>query len=422
MKAQSVICSKSRFSSAGEAASWCRKNGFKTEKVDETETSYRFRQFPPDQCNGGIKTINLTEGVSATVCDAGTKVFLDFPFEVKRDEAGMYVKGYASQELWDKARDYIPAETHFKALTRFFENNTPICFMHIKRLEDGEVVFEKGGELEELAVIEDGLYVKVRPLPWVEPLIDLGLINGFSIGYKVYVIEEIDGGRKFVDWDLWEISLVDNPCNQGCYFESEVKMLPKGMQVRYDAARKALSVDGLGDDLMKGVVKFFHGLLGSDPTDRDEVKSAEEVMELSFKRESLAAESGGEDEVNPPTPQDEGGDMAEEVKGQTPEEIQDVEGTTEEEVKTDNRPRDLPEEGEGLSKLKEIIESERKSRDEALTALVGRVDGLESKFSELIDILAETPAGSTVLQVNGIEEEKARREEKADNPFKGIFG
>jgi hypothetical protein len=68
---QSVICAKSKFDSAEAAAKWCREHDFKgsVEGVDETEESYRFRQFDPGACQeDSHRTIELTEGVKAVIC------------------------------------------------------------------------------------------------------------------------------------------------------------------------------------------------------------------------------------------------------------------------------------------------------------------------------------------------------------------
>jgi len=74
-EAQTVICSKERFSSVSEASSWCREHGFRTDKVDPTDDSYRFRQFDPGDCAEGaldngetFATIRLDDGVQAVVC------------------------------------------------------------------------------------------------------------------------------------------------------------------------------------------------------------------------------------------------------------------------------------------------------------------------------------------------------------------
>lgn len=66
---QTLILSKSRFETVEEARNWIRDNDFKDEKLDETDESWRFRQFPPGDCqDDSFRTIELTEGVSAVIC------------------------------------------------------------------------------------------------------------------------------------------------------------------------------------------------------------------------------------------------------------------------------------------------------------------------------------------------------------------
>lgn len=66
---QSVICSKDTFDSPEAAAKWCADHDFKSDKVDETGQSYRFRQFDPAMCQtDSERTIDITDGVKAVVC------------------------------------------------------------------------------------------------------------------------------------------------------------------------------------------------------------------------------------------------------------------------------------------------------------------------------------------------------------------
>ena len=71
---QTIILSKEIFPTLEMAQAWAIENDFKTEKVDETETSWRFRQFEPTMCIvDSFATIELTTGVSATVCEPLTQ-------------------------------------------------------------------------------------------------------------------------------------------------------------------------------------------------------------------------------------------------------------------------------------------------------------------------------------------------------------
>ncbi len=65
---QTLIFSKDRFKTAAAARAWAKENGFKSNKVDETETSFRLRQKEPGTFQeGSFRTITLTDGVKAVV-------------------------------------------------------------------------------------------------------------------------------------------------------------------------------------------------------------------------------------------------------------------------------------------------------------------------------------------------------------------
>lgn len=65
---QTLILKKTGFNQAS-AKSWVKSHGFKNTKTDETDTSFRFRQFEPSACKAtSFRTISLRPGVSAVVC------------------------------------------------------------------------------------------------------------------------------------------------------------------------------------------------------------------------------------------------------------------------------------------------------------------------------------------------------------------
>lgn len=66
---QSLILSKDKFKSEEAARNWAKDHNFKTSKLDETEDSFRFRQFDPSKCqSNSFRTIELDEGVNAVIC------------------------------------------------------------------------------------------------------------------------------------------------------------------------------------------------------------------------------------------------------------------------------------------------------------------------------------------------------------------
>lgn len=69
LKAQTYILSKERFETQGEANKWMDDNDVPRPKIDETETSFRYRQFSPDRCQAGSqRTTRITNGVQIVGC------------------------------------------------------------------------------------------------------------------------------------------------------------------------------------------------------------------------------------------------------------------------------------------------------------------------------------------------------------------
>jgi hypothetical protein len=87
MVVQTLILSKDKFSSSKVARKWVKDHGFKSSKIDETSTSYRFRQIGPGSFDKNtFRTISITEGVKAVV---GKK-------KVKRSNDQFIIKGQFS--------------------------------------------------------------------------------------------------------------------------------------------------------------------------------------------------------------------------------------------------------------------------------------------------------------------------------------
>jgi len=75
---QTLILLKRVFDTLADARKWVKDHGFTAEKVDTTENTWRFRQFPPGKCKSGtFRTISMTKGVQAGICvpksDKGSK-------------------------------------------------------------------------------------------------------------------------------------------------------------------------------------------------------------------------------------------------------------------------------------------------------------------------------------------------------------
>lgn len=82
---QTLILSKERFNSEEAARAWVEENGFRSDKVDETDDSYRYRQMDPDEfMEGSFRTIELTDGVQAVIG------------RMKGEEGKIYIEGETS--------------------------------------------------------------------------------------------------------------------------------------------------------------------------------------------------------------------------------------------------------------------------------------------------------------------------------------
>lgn len=64
---QTIIFSKEKFTQA-EAVKWANEHEYRSDKIDETETSFRMRQKEPDEfVDGSFRTIDLTDGIQAVI-------------------------------------------------------------------------------------------------------------------------------------------------------------------------------------------------------------------------------------------------------------------------------------------------------------------------------------------------------------------
>jgi hypothetical protein len=64
---QTLIFDKKKFNRS-QALAWAKRNGYKSSKVDETDSSFRLRQAEPTGFKkGSFRTIKLTDGVQAVI-------------------------------------------------------------------------------------------------------------------------------------------------------------------------------------------------------------------------------------------------------------------------------------------------------------------------------------------------------------------
>ena len=131
------------------------------------------------------------------------------------DDGGIDIKGSASTNGIDRAGDIIESDAWTKGGLENFKNNPIILFNHN---------YDKPiGRAKDLKVTENGLEISAKiskAAGDVTQLIKDGVLGAFSVGFKVkeadYMTET--DGYKIKDAELFEVSVVSVPCNQGATF------------------------------------------------------------------------------------------------------------------------------------------------------------------------------------------------------------
>jgi len=131
------------------------------------------------------------------------------------DDGGVEIKGSASTNAVDRAGDIIETEAWMKGGLENFKNNPIILFNHN---------YDKPiGRAKDLQVTDGGLEISAKiskAAGDVTQLIKDGVLGAFSVGFRCKDSEymtETDG-YKIKDAELFEVSVVSVPCNQGATF------------------------------------------------------------------------------------------------------------------------------------------------------------------------------------------------------------
>ena len=150
----------------------------------------------------------------------GNRIRYSVPIE-KVDEERRIVSGFATTDAVDKQGDIVPNEASVKAFSQFRGN---LREMH-QQVAVGKVVSFKEDKYfdPDSKKFYNGVYVsayvrKGAQDTW-EKVLD-GTLTGFSIGgnikdYEDIYNEDMDKSIRIIkDYELYELSLVDNPANQ----------------------------------------------------------------------------------------------------------------------------------------------------------------------------------------------------------------
>tara|TARA_B100000131_G_scaffold58042_1_gene53377 strand:+ start:4114 stop:6168 length:2055 start_codon:yes stop_codon:yes gene_type:complete len=133
----------------------------------------------------------------------------------ENDDGGIDIKGSASTNALDRAGDIIEPDAWTKGGLENYKSNPILLFNH-----DYNKPIGKATGLE---VTDSGLEINARiskAAGEVKDLVKDGVLGAFSVGFRVkdadYMTET--DGYKIKDAELFEVSVVSVPCNQGATF------------------------------------------------------------------------------------------------------------------------------------------------------------------------------------------------------------
>jgi len=271
---QSVIFSRSESPSSinegngwtpGAARSWLGEHDLRADKMDETEDSYRFRQFDPQDCAGGFQTLteNMPAGVAMVSCDkrayvsardyllleSGRMIVRSVPGvgnvalvektcvqrQAAVDREARTVTVVASDATLDRMGDTIdPAGWD----TAAYDANPVVLQDHVYRIENivgqAERTWVEGGRLMQRHRIDPPETNPEAAAVWSRIL--SGSLRAVSVGFRSIDWRkrkdengEWTGGIDFLKQELWEVSWVAVPANPAALMAETV---PEGGRTR----------------------------------------------------------------------------------------------------------------------------------------------------------------------------------------------
>ena len=131
------------------------------------------------------------------------------------DDGGINIKGSASTNALDRAGDIIETEAWTKGGLESFKNNPIILFNHDYNKPIGRATG--------LEVTDKGLDITAKiskAAGDITQLVKDGVLGAFSVGFRCKDSEYMTDtdGYKIKDAELFEVSVVSVPCNQGATF------------------------------------------------------------------------------------------------------------------------------------------------------------------------------------------------------------
>ena len=217
MEIQALFFDASRYTES-EARDWAASHDFLDDVVRTREqedgiiTHYILAQFDPTEgIEGSWRTLStdFPDGISATTCERNNMASKAFStFEIKSfDEEQRRIVGIASTPSPDRDGDEVMP----KGAT--FTLPFPLLHQHDAERPIGNVtkatVTDAGIEIEADIPKDTGLgYIETAYRQ-----IKAGLLRGLSIGFRATKSEPTRTGRKFLSYEIFELSAVTIPSN-----------------------------------------------------------------------------------------------------------------------------------------------------------------------------------------------------------------
>ena len=289
------------------------------------------------------------------------------------DDGGVNIKGSASTNGLDRAGDIIETDAWTKGGLENFKNNPIILFNHDYNKPIGRATG--------LEVTDKGLDISAKiskAAGDITQLVKDGVLGAFSVGFRCKDSEymtETDG-YKIKDAELFEVSVVSVPCNQGATFGLAKSFDSMDDYRKYQSEfLKANSVESA--DAVK-IEQPSEEKSSSTETDMSEEKNSPEV---AFDLESFAKEVAEKTATTIAMKQAEQKAADQKAEAEAAEKQAEVEATEKavQEAKQDEQKAVIE---AGLSGAERLMNDVEKRVSEQHEDLKQVVDGLEKQLAE----------------------------------------
>ena len=152
----------------------------------------------------------------------------NFDFEIKKDDSGIYIEGFANAATVDRSNEIIDPKG-WKLDN--YKKNPVVLFDHGMDPQFGSLPIGKAIVVEPR---DTGLFTKIKisdskteKITAIRDLVNEGILKTFSVGFKPGQIEDQGDSKRIKSSELLEISVVPIPMNQDSTFSILSKSLPE---------------------------------------------------------------------------------------------------------------------------------------------------------------------------------------------------